>query len=143
VLTKHNIVYFGLGKWNGMWRNRHQLMYRFARFNKVMYVEPVVGLRKLGYQLRQGHFNQIAFWKEFCQRRVIRASVNLYIYNSPVFIPISGRFPLNKITWWAWKLLLRRTIQKLGFYRPIECRGKYRTSWLAGPRGNITRGVVS
>ena len=119
MLRENSIVYFGPEKWEGMWRNRHQLMSRFARCNKVMYVEPVVGLRRLGKQLRQGDFSKSEFWKAFCQKRARRVSENLYIYNSPVFIPISGRFPLDKITWWAWKSLLRSTMRKLGFKTPI------------------------
>jgi len=119
LISGHSIVYFGPGKWDGMWRNRHQLMSRFARYNKVMYVEPVVGLRQLVNQFQQGYFRKIEFWKACFQKRVRKQSGNLYIYNSPVFIPISGRFPLDKITWWAWKWLLRKTLKKLGFYRPI------------------------
>jgi glycosyltransferase involved in cell wall biosynthesis len=119
MLSNQNIVYFGPEKWEGMWRNRHQLMSRFARRNKVIYVEPVISLRKLMHQLQRGHAGKVEFLKAFCQRRVRRVSENLYIYNSPVFIPVSGRFPLDKITWWTWKLLMKRTFRRLGFYRPI------------------------
>ena len=113
------MIYFGPGKWDGMWRNRHQLMSRFAQHNQVLYVEPIVGLRPLIRQLRQGYFKKIEFWKNVFQKRVRKVAANLYIYNSPIFIPISGRFPLDKVTWWAWKLLLKRTLHKLGMHRPI------------------------
>jgi len=119
MLKGHSIVYFGPSKWDGMWRNRQQLMSRFAQCNRVMYVEPVVYLKSLRHQLRQGYFNKVGFWKTLLKRRVRRVSTNLYIYKSPVFIPIAGRFPLDKITWWAWKLLLKSAMRRLGFQRPI------------------------
>ena len=120
MLTGHSIVYFGPGKWDGLWRNRHQLMSRFARFNKVMYVEPLVYLNQLRHQyLYRGYSG----WKELIrlarQNRFEIGPNNLYIYRTNPFLPISGRFPFDKITLWAWKSRLKLTMKKLGFYRPI------------------------
>ena len=42
MLKGQSIIYFGPEKWNGMWRNRHQLMTRLSIKNKVLYVEPVI-----------------------------------------------------------------------------------------------------
>ena len=40
-------VYLGLSPWEGMWKNRHQLMSRFAAELPVLYVEPWQRLRQL------------------------------------------------------------------------------------------------
>ena len=120
MLKGHNMIYFGPGKWEGMWRNRHQLMTRFARNNKVVYVEPVIYLNQARRQLlHSGSEGKKKLFHLVTQGRIIKRPNNLYIYRSPVFVPVSGRFPFDRITWWAWKSLLRLTIQKLGFHRPI------------------------
>lgn len=115
MITGDNIIYFGPERWDGMWRNRHQLMSRFARENKVMYVEPVVSLSKV----RRGDYSWGDFWKAVRRKRVTRTEENVFIYHSVPYVPISGRFPIDKITWLAWKSLLRSTMRKLGFQRPI------------------------
>ena len=118
-LEGHSIIYFGPGKWEGMWRNRHQLMSRFALQNRVIYVEPIFTIHKLRKQLRQGCRGVSEIWHDARHTGVTRAAENLYIYHSPTYIPISGRFPLDKITWWVWNLLFKQTMKRLGFIRPI------------------------
>ena len=44
-LEGETIVYFGPEPWEGMWRNRHQLMSRLAANNRVIYVEPAHNIR--------------------------------------------------------------------------------------------------
>jgi glycosyltransferase involved in cell wall biosynthesis len=119
ILAGHDIIYFGPGKWDGMWRNRHQLMSRFARYNNVMYVEPIFTIHKLRKQLRRGYRGISEIWHDARHAGVTKAAENLYIYHSPAYIPISGRFPLDKITWWVWNLLFKQTMKRLGFIRPI------------------------
>ena len=120
MLEGHSIVYFGPGKWEGMWRNRHQLMSRFARYNKVMYVEPAVYLNLVRHQLLyRGAMGRKELFRLAKKNRIIKGANNLYIYRSPVFMPISGRFPFDRITWWAWISLLKLTMRKLGFQTPI------------------------
>ena len=115
MLEGHDLIYFGPGKWEGMWRNRHQLMSRFASHNKVMYVEPVVYFSKL----RQGDYSWSDLWKAIRGKRITKIADNVLIYHSLPFVPISGRFPLNRITWWVWNLLFHLTLKRLGFSRPI------------------------
>ncbi|MDA9761977.1 glycosyltransferase [Desulfobacterales bacterium] len=102
-----------------MWRNRHQLMSRFAEFNNVMYVEPKVPLNALRQSLSQKGLKKGMIFKNIFQKRVERVLDNLYVYHSPNFIPISGRFPFSKMTWWAWVLFLKLTLKRLGFHDPI------------------------
>jgi len=120
MLKGHSIVYFGPGKWEGMWRNRHQLMSRFARCNRVMYVEPVKYLKQVRHLLfSQGSKRRKELFRLAKQNPITKGPNNLYIYRSPAFLPVSGRFPFDRITWRAWKSLLRLTLRKLGFQTPI------------------------
>jgi glycosyltransferase involved in cell wall biosynthesis len=113
------MVYFGPEKWDGLWRNRHQLMSRFARRNKVLYVEPKAYLQKVRQQLQAGSLRWHDLREEFTQGRVAQLEDNLYIYRSPTYVPVSGRFPLDRVTWYLWKRLLRQTMRDLGFFKPI------------------------
>ena len=50
-MNGETIIYFGPEPWEGMWRNRHQLMSRMAKKNYVYYVEPALSLRQAFAQL--------------------------------------------------------------------------------------------
>ena len=119
MLEGHSIIYFGPEGWSGMWRNRHQLMSRFAQKNRVMYVEPVYSMYRLRNLVRNGTSGISEIWKGLKKARVTKEGNNLFIYHSPLYVPIFGRFPLNKISWWVWKILFRRTLRSLGFSKPI------------------------
>jgi glycosyltransferase involved in cell wall biosynthesis len=139
VLSGHSIIYFGPGKWEGMWRNRHHLMSQFARHNRVIYVEPVFSIFKLRTYLRQGVKGLKELWKEAARPRLKKTEENVYIYRSPLFVPIFGHFPLNKISWWTWNKLLKNTMKNLGFSKPII--------WLSQPNhtnfiGNFDQKLV-
>ena len=47
MLEGHNLVYFSPEKWDGLWRNRQQLMSVFARKNRVLFVEGRLFLRDM------------------------------------------------------------------------------------------------
>jgi hypothetical protein len=115
MLTGHNLVYFGPEKWDGLWRNRHHLMSRFAEHNRVLYVEPKISLRDARRRWREGRLR----WHDLKRNRITAAAENLYIYHNPDFIPISGRYPLDRTSWFLWKGLLKRAMRKLGFDDPI------------------------
>lgn len=134
MLVGENLIYFGPEKWEGLWRNRHQLMSRFAKHNLVLYVEPKTYLKKARHQWRSGSLRWQDFWQDLKQNRVKHVKDNLYIYHSPIFLPISGRHPLDKITWFLWKSFLKLTIQRLGLDKPIV--------WLSRPdMVNLTTGL--
>jgi glycosyltransferase involved in cell wall biosynthesis len=119
MLAGHDLVYFGPEKWDGLWRNRHQLMSRFAHHHKVLYVEPKTYLRTTRHQWRTGSLRWQDLWRDLRQSRVTKAAEHLYIYRNPIVLPISGRFPLDRITWFLWRGLLKSTMKKLNFSDPI------------------------
>jgi len=120
MLTGHNLVYFGPEKWDGLWRNRHQLMSVFAQRNRVLYVEPRTYLRSA-----LCHWVRGSFWIELDQPRVTRMQGNLYVYHPPTFLPISGRSPLREILNFADNRMLYQTIKRLGMQSPLV--------WLSRP----------
>ncbi|MGI9205099.1 MAG: glycosyltransferase [Woeseiaceae bacterium] len=79
------MVYFGPEPWHGLWRNRHQLMSRFAKHNDVWYVEPPTLLREL---LRG---------KSFRTRLFTRDASGVTIFHSPWWLLIIGREPFKRI----------------------------------------------
>ena len=54
ALTGETIICFAPDPWEGLWRNRHQIMTRLARRNTVIYVEPRRYLGETYRQLRAG-----------------------------------------------------------------------------------------
>jgi len=119
MLKGENIIYFGPGKWEGMWRNRHHLMNGLARSNRVLYVEPYIFLKQLREQVSGQGGNHRELFQALQEPRITNIRPNLYIYHTPLYVPISGRFPLNRLTLWAWNVRLKMTLARLGFRRPI------------------------
>lgn len=119
IISGKSILYFGPGRWDGLWRNRHQLMVRFARSNKVMYVEPSFNLRSVLDQynpMRKGWLS----WLKALNTPIIRQPYpNLYIYSPPIYRFIVSRYGLHHITWWLWRRLLKKHMRRLGFTQPI------------------------
>lgn len=119
MIKGHSMVYFGPEKWEGMWRNRHHLMSRFSEHNRVLYVEPALGFRKLRHYLnnvnKTADFSTLFSGKDL----ITRLSKNMHIYHSPLYIPIFGRFPLSKFSLFVWLKQLMRTLSKLEMKNPI------------------------
>lgn len=115
MLAGYDLVYFGPGPWSGLWRNRHYLMSRFARQNRVLYVEPPPYLRPVVRQLLQDRKP----WRMLRRPFLSQVQDGLYVYHSPVFAPISGRWPLSAMTRLIRRALLLRTMRRLGMERPI------------------------
>lgn len=114
-LIDHDMIYFGPGDWDGLWRNRNQLMSRFARNNKVMYVEPVQFLSNM-IKRKQVPWPKL---KEAISKGPVRKiKENLYVYNAPM-LPIIGRYPINAVTWALWRAKFKSTLRALGFKKPI------------------------
>ena len=87
MLKGETIIYFGPEPWDGLWRNRHQLMSRFADHNDVWYVEPATNLRDLfaGRGRRRS-------------RLFSRDASGVNVFHSPWWLPITGRAPFKNIS---------------------------------------------
>jgi len=87
MLKGETIIYFGPEPWDGLWRNRHQLMSRFADHNNVWYVEPATNLRNL--------FSGRA---ERRSRLFSRDASGVNVFHSPWWLPTTGRAPFKTIS---------------------------------------------
>ena len=82
MLSGETIIYFGPEPWDGLWRNRHQLMSRFARDNDVYYVEPPTNVRDC---LRPGRRNTL----------FTRDATGVKVIHGPRWVPVTGRAPFK------------------------------------------------
>lgn len=115
MLTGHNFVYFAPGKWDGLWRNRQQLMSVFARQNRVLFIERRLHLRPTIAGFRRGDLRL----SDLLRLSTRQISENLFVWRYPIWAPISGRFPLNQLTRTVRRLFLHNVLHKLQMSRPI------------------------
>jgi glycosyltransferase involved in cell wall biosynthesis len=119
MLAGKAMIYFGPGKWEGLWRNRHQLMSRFAKRNKVVYVERSFRLKKMLKNLNPIKIGVLRCLKQFVEPIIVEKLENLYIYSPPIYTPITDKFNLNKFCWYLWKRLLQNRLKALRIGKPI------------------------
>ena len=108
------MIYLGMSPWNGMWKNRHHLMSRFAEVMPVLYVEPWQGLRKVRRALLSGAGREGLRWSTWR-----KGSPNLYIFQSPAHLPVSGSELLGSFTQRRWYSGIRRVADEAGIRKPI------------------------
>lgn len=121
MLKEHNLVYFAPEKWNGLWRNRQQLMSVFARQNKVLFVEPRPYFRPTLAGVRRGDIGLSDL-----RHPLLRPISNgLFVLSYPVWAPISGRLPLSQITKTVRQRFIRQVLRELQMSQPIV--------WLSRP----------
>lgn len=125
MIEGHDILCFAPGLWDDIWRNRHQIMTRLARGNRVLYVEPWPELRPTLRQWRGGQLS----WEDMHGPRLREVQDNLYTYSPALWAPRSTRFPLNVVTDAIYMAFLRRALKQLRFQRPIL--------WLFSPEMEI------
>lgn len=109
------MVYLGLARWDGMWRSRQQLMSRFAQAIPVLYVEPWVPLRRwrrLGISTRD-------LLRDLREPALRQVGERLWVYRSPVWLPIGGQGIAARATWSLWLARLKRVVESTGIRRPI------------------------
>ena len=116
IMGPHSMIYFAPGPWQGLWRNRHQLMSRFARLgHKVLFVERRTHLRSAWSAWRNGTVDKAEFQNSLVQQ----VDENLYVLRYPLWTPVSGRLPLRWVTRTLRARILRHTLQQLGMSNPI------------------------
>lgn len=119
MIEGQHIIYFGPGPWEGMWRNRHQILHRLSKKNKVVYVERPYGLKAMRNSIRQDRKNIRKIFETARESRFRKFNESLYIYRSPSYAPITGRYPFDSVTWWIWTTILKLHLKKLAFTTPI------------------------
>lgn len=116
-----DFVYYGPEPWAGMWRNRHHLLSRLARCNRVIYVEPQPYLRPLLQQWAAG----------FSKGQVLRAgglqllAPNLWRYQAPDYTAVGGGPLWRPVAAQLRAVHLRNTLRGIGMTRPLV--------WLSHP----------
>lgn len=91
----------------------------FSEFNKVLYVEPRYSFKKFRSQLKCGNLILNDLRKDFRKNRISKINTNLYVYHSPLYIPVSGRFPLNMLMLFIWRKRLEIELHELNIESPI------------------------
>ena len=125
MLSGQSLVYFSPGQWDGLWRNRHQLMSIFGRENKVLWVERRPHLRETLDPSRSGpaaRLNARTGWRG----SVRQIAGGLHVYSYPAWAPISGRAPLRQLTRAIRRNAISSAMRALGLSQPIV--------WFSHPR---------
>ncbi|MDP2725947.1 MAG: hypothetical protein Q8P59_00245, partial [Dehalococcoidia bacterium] len=131
MLKGESILCFAPGPWDGLWRNRHHIMSRLARQNRVLYVEPIAHLRPTLRRLRKGQLGP----HELLRRPWERVQDELFVYHPHPLVPICGRAPLSSLTS-AWRHhLLKRAMEKLGLRDPVLWLYRPEMHYLVGQFG--------
>jgi len=114
MLSGQTFVCFAPERWNGLWRNRHQLLTRFARHNLVLWVEPRPYLSEAMHAVRTQRLDEHTLaWP---QPQPIQDG--LFVYRDPLWLPLSGRTPLRQLTAWGRSAALRAAVRRLGGDQP-------------------------
>ena len=114
MLSGQTFVCFAPERWDGLWRNRHQLLTRFARHNRVLWVEPRPYLSDAVQALRTRRLSEHALaWP-----RPQHIQDGLFVYRDPLWLPLSGRTPLRQLTAWGRAAALRAAVRRLGGGQP-------------------------
>jgi glycosyltransferase involved in cell wall biosynthesis len=115
VIDGQDILCFAPGPWDDIWRNRHQIMTRLARANRVLYIEPWPYLRPVVRQLKNGEVRL----RDMRGPRLDQVSENLYVYRPALWAPRAARFPLKGMMQATYMALLRRVVTRLCVQKPI------------------------
>ena len=109
------MIYLGMSPWEGMWRNRHQLMSRFAASMPVLYVQPAQKLKKLRREgrLLQGILGSIG------RPAVERLGTNLGVFRSREYHIVSGFGVLATVTEDRWYRAVTNAARNMGIRYPI------------------------
>lgn len=109
------MIYLAMSPWNGMWKNRHQLMSRFANEMPVLYVEPPQRLRRLRRQLGSAGRSGLRF-QDASPEQVLP---QLYRFAASDRYPVSGGRGLRYLTERRWHRAIFRAAREIGIERPI------------------------
>lgn len=110
-LRGHSILSFSLETWGHVWRNRHQIMSRLARDNRVLFASPPRTVRDLFQPYGPLPSESPG---------VTPIADGLHAYVPPRWLPINYRFPGVEQRMEGWRRAhIRHTLRRLGMKRPI------------------------
>ncbi|HIE47600.1 TPA: glycosyltransferase family 1 protein, partial [Candidatus Bipolaricaulota bacterium] len=118
MLAGQNILCFATDRWSSIWRNRHQIMSRLARTNRVLYVEPYT------YPANEALKALVKLQERGAQLEHI--ADNLWVYQHPTWGFISRWAILDQLGLRLRVLALRQVLKKLQMESPIL--------WVVDPR---------
>lgn len=118
MISGESIVYFGPEQWDSMWRNRHQLLSRLARQNKVLYVEPRPYVEQVLAGVRK---RELSVPEMLRAERMNEARPNLWVYRPPKFAPLGGPPPVRAVSHALRQQALRTDTRARGMKSPIVC----------------------
>jgi UDP-galactopyranose mutase len=124
TLTGQTIICLAPDPWEGLWRNRHQIMTRLARRNTVLYVEPRLYLWEALDRVRRGQLTLADLRRPLAAPYLPPSSQEggtgrgLWIYHDPYYAPVSGRRTGGPLTAALRRRALLRTLAGLGVTQP-------------------------
>lgn len=121
MIEGFDLVYYGPEPWAGMWRNRHHLLSRLARCNRVVYVEPQPYLRPV---LRRWAAGALGL-AELRAGGLQSLAPNLWRYRPPAYTAVGGGPAWRPVAAHLRRAHLRRALQGIGITRPVV--------WLSHP----------
>jgi len=116
MIRGESIVYYGPEVWQSMWRNRHQLLSRLARANRVAYIEPRPYIEQITAGLRAGELHVADLWRESGLSPVLPG---LWTYRSPRYAPLGGPPPVRAACHRLRQAAVRRDLLAVGMREPI------------------------
>jgi len=109
------MIYLAMSPWDGMWKNRHQLMSRFAQTMPVIYVEPPIRLKRL----RRKNWLSGSTWQGFSQPKCYQVNSGLHVFKQSNWLPVSDSKRLASFTKRRWLNALKSSINRAGIEKPI------------------------
>ncbi len=125
TLDGEAIICFAPDPWEGLWRNRHQLMTRLAQHNTVIYVEPRLYLGETLRQFRARRLRMTDLRKPLLTQAPLAAAQpadshrGLWLYHDPYYAPFAGRRSGGPATAALRQRAFRGALRRLGVRQPI------------------------
>lgn len=132
MIQGESFVYYGPEQWQSMWRNRHQLLSRLARSNKVVYVEPRPYVEQVLAEMRRRDRSVV---QVLSARRMVPETPNLWLYHPPQFAPLGGPGLLRAVSHGLRRATLQHDLAALG----INSAARRPIIWISTPTQHDTR----
>ena len=132
MIEGETFVYYGPEQWASMWRNRHQLLTRLARANRVVYVEPRPYVEQVLAEIGR---RDRSLYRVLAAPRVKPERPNLWVYDPPRFAPLGGPAPVRAAAHGLRQAALRRDLAALG----VDAGTRGPIVWISTPTQHDAR----